>query len=73
MKNKAEREKIADVKLAAVFGRRSDSAHSFTLLVSGLCAQSLVSASSDAGWPNKRFCFFPQQILELGFQNQQCK
>lgn len=71
MKNKAEREKIADVRLAGVVGRRNDSGCSFVSVMSGLCAQNLVSSSSDAGHPNERCCCFFPQILEPGFQEQQ--
>lgn len=73
MKNKVEREKIADVRLANIAGRRNYNAHSFTSLMSGLCTQSLVSSSSGFGWPNERYCYFSQQTFEPGFQDQQSK
>lgn len=53
------REKIADVRLAGITGRRNDSAHSFMSLMSGLCPQSLVSSLGEAD----RYCCFSLLLL----------
>lgn len=70
MKNKAERGNIADVRLAGIVGRRNDSGCSFVSVMSGLCAQNLVSSSSDAGHPNMKgaVASFPKSLSQ-GFRS----
>lgn len=68
MKNKGEREKIADVRLAVSLEEEA-----IVLIFMILVSPKPCPFSSDAGWPCEKPCSFSQQILEPGFQDQQCK